>query len=278
METGLAFAGGGIPGTAGVGVLMALEEAGIKVTHVTGASSGAMVAALYAYGYKGEDLKKIVPRLTWRYLDFDLRAVLYRALFLRPRLEGFLKGRKLQDLMAELTRDDTLSSMLIPCGIVATDLNAGETVVFSGKKLEGYCCETELRIADAVRASFAIPVLFQPVHAGKRILVDGGVSSNCPVKVCRALGAKKVISVDPITPIAKADAGAMNSYEVLNKVINLTLKTQMEQEHESADFLLQPYAGKVGAFQFRKSQQCIDAGYKAVMENLDNIKASLNEK
>ena len=277
METGLAFAGGGIPGIAAVGVLMALEESGIKVTHVSGSSSGAMVAALFAYGYKGEDLKKIVPRLTWRYLDFDWRSILYRSLFLRPRLEGWLKGRKLQNLMADLTKDETFSAMQIPCGIVATDINQGETVVFSAEQLEGFCCDINLRIADAVRASFSIPVLFRPVHVGDRVLVDGGVSTNCPVNVCRALGAVDVISVDPITPMANTYQGPISSFTVLNKIINLTLKAQMEQEHSAAVYSLHPDVGDVGAFDFRKGDQCIDAGYKAVMDNISSIKASLGK-
>lgn len=69
MKTGLALAGGGVSGSAAVGVIQALEEAGIEITHVAGTSSGSIVAALYAYGYSIEDLKRTIPRFTRRQLD-----------------------------------------------------------------------------------------------------------------------------------------------------------------------------------------------------------------
>ncbi|WP_100397871.1 patatin-like phospholipase family protein [Bacillus sp. FJAT-44742] len=278
METGLAFAGGGIPGSAAVGVLLAFEEAGIKVSHVTGSSSGAMVAALYAYGHKAETLKRIVPRLNRRLLDFDWRSLLYRALFIRPRVDGILKGERLRNIMAQNTGDEPLSSLKIPCGIVATDYGRGTSVVFSSKPVEDYEYVNNTSIADAVRASFAIPVLFKPYHYEERMLIDGGVTSNCPVRICRALGAERVISVDPITPIINAKSGSASMVKVINNVINLSLKTQMEAEHKEADYTLYPEVGAIGAFDFRKAKHCIDLGYETAMANMKEIKKVLTDQ
>jgi NTE family protein len=271
METGLAFAGGGVPGSAAVGVLMALEEAGITVTHITGTSSGAMVAALYAYGYTPEDLTKIVPMLNRKYLDVDWRAILYKALFLRPRLEGWMKGDRFSHLIRELTCNDPLSALRIPCGIVASDLRQGKPIVFTAQELEPFESIRKASIAEAVRASISIPVLFQPVFHGDYMLIDGGVTTNCPVRVCRALGAKRVIAVDPVTPIAGAIAQPSNIYQVLHKVIHLNLKLQMEAEHEHADLVLSPETGPVGPFDFFKVGRSIKAGYLAATSQMDRI-------
>ncbi|CAM4430965.1 patatin-like phospholipase family protein [Paenibacillus tarimensis] len=277
METGVAFAGGGIPGIAGVGVLLALEEAGIKVTHVTGTSSGSMVAALYAYGYRPEELVRIVPRLNRRYLDFDWRSILFKALFWRPRLEGWMKGDRLRELMAELTHDAPVSALRLPCGIVATDLYQGETIVFSSRKVEGFPEEQDVSIADAVRSSFSIPVLFRPVYYGRRLLIDGGVSANCPVSICRALGARHVIAVDPISPIADTDV-VITSFNVIHKVVHMNLKLQMAHELKHADAVILPQVGKVGVFDFHKGIDCIEAGYKAAVSRIDELKQLLSQE
>lgn len=273
MKVGLAFAGGGVPGIAAVGVLQALEEMGLQVTHVAGASSGAMVAALYAYGYLPTELTEIVPALNRRYLDVDWRSIVYKALFLRPRLEGWLKGRRLTELMAKLTHGKSLDALRLPCAIVATDLNEGVPVVFSQRPIEGYATWTEASIADAVRASFAIPVLFQPVDREGRTLIDGGVAANCPVRICKALGAERVIAVDPITPIAESAPRPETIYQVLHKVIHLNLKLQMESEHRHADLVLHPDTGPIGAFDFHKAARCIEAGRHAVVSRRDEIRS-----
>ncbi|MFC0214979.1 patatin-like phospholipase family protein [Paenibacillus chartarius] len=277
METGLALAGGGVPGAAAVGVLMALEEAGITVTHITGTSSGAMVAALYAYGYAPQQLLGIVPMLNRRYLDFDWRGILYKALFRRPSLDGWLKGERLYKLMAELTHYRDLSALRIPCGIVATDLADGKPFVFANAEVPGYSWDYSFHIAEAVRASFAIPVLFRPFRRDAKLLVDGGVSTNCPVRICRAMGASKVIAVDSVTLPAAAPSLLDGSFSILYKVIQLTLKQQMENEHACADMGLLIDVGTVGAFDFHKVGDCIEAGYRTAAAHLDDIKAALGE-
>ncbi|PLT28640.1 patatin-like phospholipase family protein [Peribacillus deserti] len=276
METGLAFAGGGIPGCAAVGVLKALKEAGIKVTHIAGTSSGAMAAALYAYGYEPGDLEKLVPTLSRRYLDIDYKAVLLRALFLQPKLKGWLKGNRFRHLIQTLTHEDSLSALQIPCGIVATDLNKGTPVVFTQSPISDFAYETEASIADAVRASFAIPFLFKPALHKGAALIDGGVTVNCPVRICRALGANRVIAVDPISPIADIPSSSYGTYKLIHKIIYLNLKLQMESELKFADYVIQPQTDFVGGFEFKKAVQCIEAGYHSTMKNIDEIKARLS--
>ncbi len=266
-----------MPGLAAVGVLQAFRQSGIEVTHVSGASAGAMIAALYAYGYSPDELAELAPTVNFRYLDVDWRAVLFKVMFIRPQVEGWLKGERLRKLMLEMTQGAAMDTLRIPCGITATDLQQGQTFVFSSVPVADYAHTTEASIADAVRASFAIPLLFQPVRLNGRLLTDGGVTANCPVRVCRSLGAERVIAVDPITPLlAKEPEPPLYIFKTLNRLINLSLKVQMEHEHRAADYTLQPDIGDVGAFDFRKGTLCMEAGYEAAMANMAGIKAVLS--
>lgn len=276
MKTGLALAGGGVSGSAAVGVIQALEEAGITITHIAGTSSGSIVAALYAYGYSVEDLKLTIPRFTRRQLDVDWKAILSRIFRRRPSLDGWIKGIRLQVLLDEFTQSEFVSGFRIPCGIVATDLRKGQPVVFAKDPIPGFHTESDIPISQALLASSSIPVIFQPVRWNGLILADGGVSMNCPVSVVRAMGAEKVISVDTVTAFANDDVGELRSgLSVFAHVINLNLRNQMAHEHRYADVSLFPHVGYVGAFDFQKVEQCIDAGYRTAWENMDRIRAAL---
>ncbi|WJH33384.1 patatin-like phospholipase family protein [Paenibacillus sp. CC-CFT747] len=278
MEVGLALAGGGVPGSVSIGVIRALEEEGIRITHVGGASSGAMIAALYAYGLTPDDMTEVVPQLNRRYLDFDWKAVMMKVLFYRPYLEGWLKGKRLHDLIAKLTEDSTLSSFRIPCAVMTTDLSRGEPVLFSNSAVDGYSTETEALIAQAVQASFSIPVLFQPVRWKDYVLVDGGVLNNCPVRIVKAMGAAKVISVDPITPfVTRRTFSIPSAYAVFNQIVNLTLQGQMREEHRHSDIALYPSVGEVSAFDFGKVNHCIEIGYRYTKERMEGIIRKLQE-
>ncbi|WP_409304842.1 patatin-like phospholipase family protein [Peribacillus sp. SCS-155] len=276
METGLALAGGGIPGCTAIGVIRALNEAGITISHIAGTSSGSMIAALHAFGYSPSELEEIVPTLNRRHLDLDWRAILKKALFLNRDFEGLLKGNRLKGLMDELTEGKSLSSLRTPCGIVATDMDQERIFVFSNTHVKGYDWDDQALIGEAVRASFAIPLLFQPMHYKGRTLYDGGILVNCPVQVCKAMGAKHVIAVDPISPMKTADRPVGLS-TLLHQVIYFHLKTQMKAEHSFADFVLYPESPFVSALDFQKAADFIDLGYKAAMKQMEEIKQVLEE-
>ncbi|MFC4770303.1 patatin-like phospholipase family protein [Effusibacillus consociatus] len=275
-KAGLAIAGGGVSGSAAIGVIQALEEAGITISHIAGSSSGAMVAALYAYGYSVDGMKQVMPRFTKRHLDYDWKAILARFLLRRPHLDGWIKGTRLQSLIGELTEWKNVSAFRIPCGIVATDLRQGKPLIFSKDPVPGFPFESDITIAQAVQASCSIPVIFQPVRWKQYILSDGGVSINCPVRVVKALGAERVIAVDTVTAFANSDVGQLRSgLSIFAHVINLNLRDQMAREHEWADLSLHPHVGYVGALDFHKVQQCVEAGYLYTKQRIDQVKKVL---
>lgn len=279
LQVGLAVAGGGISGAASVGVLQAFLEAGIEVTHIAGTSSGAIVAALFALGYDPFELHTLVPSLTKKQLDYDRVGIALRILGIRRFLEGLIKGKKLHGEFLRLTEGRTLNEVSLPVGIVATDLKSGNPLVFTQTPLPTFATITQVQIADALSASCAIPLLFRPVRLQNKILVDGGVVMNCPVRVVREMGAPFVIAVDTVTAFANEKIENLTSgFSIFSHVINLTLRNQMEVEQREADLVFFPHVGAVGALDFEKLQVCIEAGYAYAKERIPKLIETLQAK
>lgn len=172
---GLALGSGSARGWAHIGVIQALAEVGVVPDVICGCSVGALVGAAFADG----DLEKIerwVSGLTRRdvigLLDVGLSG-------------GLLKGDKLIGFFERHFVDKDFSELKLPFGCVATDLSNGREVWLR-----------EGSVAAAVRASIAVPGLFEPVSRDNRLLVDGALVNPVPVSLCRALGAEIVIAVD----------------------------------------------------------------------------------
>lgn len=275
MQVGLAIAGGGVPGFTAIGVIEALEEEKITISHIAGTSAGAIVASLYAYGYPVGKLKELVSKVNWRFMDIDWKAILAKALFLRPNLEGALKGETIRGLLAELTHGASLSSLKIPCGIVANDIRMGEPIVFSNHELSEFKTEREISISDAVRASSSVPGLYRPIRWKDYVLIDGGILMNCPVRVARNLGAERVISIDPITVLRQNGASFDTGSSIMYGIFSLMLREQMANEHQHADLTLFPQIGPVAPFDFSKIEHCIHVGYEDTTQRMNEIKRTL---
>ncbi len=170
---GIALGSGSARGWAHIGVLRALEQAGIVPDVVSGTSIGALVGAAYASG-RLDPLEEWVARIDWweiiRYMDMS---------------RGGVEGERLMRAFGERVEDVPIETLPKPFGAVATDLLTGREVWFQNGSL-----------LEAVRASIALPGLFSPVRFQERWLVDGGLVDPLPVSLCRALGAEQVIAVN----------------------------------------------------------------------------------
>ena len=192
----LALGGGGARGFAHVGVIKALEDAGVVPDIVTGSSSGAIVAALYAGGLSGAALERLANELDQGALvDFNLFG------------KGWVRGEALQDFVNRAVGGKPIERLPKAFAVVATNAATGRMVVFNRG-------ETGL----AVRASSTVPDLFiPPVIEGVEYL-DGGLTNPVPVRVARAMGADIVIAVD-LTRYARSRELAEGDLEDADLVI-----------------------------------------------------------
>jgi len=172
---GLVLGSGSARGWAHIGVIRALEEAGIRPDIVCGCSIGAFVGAAYADG-ELDKLEHWVAGLSWQdvlgLMDVGLNG-------------GLIKGEKLMAFFESHFVDVDMQALPLPFACVATDLESGREVWLRAGS-----------VAAAVRASIALPGLFAPVARDGRLLVDGGLVNPVPVSLARALGADVVIAVD----------------------------------------------------------------------------------
>jgi len=170
----LVLGSGGTRGFAHVGVIKALEAAGIVPDIITGTSSGAIVAALYAAGNSGAELERIA-------VDLDHGALIDFSLF----GSGWVRGEALQDYVNKALGNRPMERLAKPFAVVATDSKTGRMVIFNTG-------DPGL----AVRASSSVPDLFIPPVIDGVTYLDGGLTSPVPVRVAKAMGADIVIAVD----------------------------------------------------------------------------------
>lgn len=175
-KIGLALGSGSARGLAHLGVIRAIEEAGIEVDFIAGTSMGALIGAIHAAGKLDE--------LEATFLSFDWKKTLSFFDIVLPK-SGLLDGAKVGEMVRAHVHADTIEKLPKHFAAVATDLVSGEEVIIrSGDVIE------------AVRASISVPGIFTPARSNGRILVDGGLTNPVPVSVARAMGADIVIAVD----------------------------------------------------------------------------------
>lgn len=208
LKVGLVLGGGGAKGAAEVGVLKAIEKAGIPIDYIAGTSIGSIVGGLYSCGYRAEQLDSLFCSQKWLSLLGDRDEKMGERFITRKKgvtyLLGFpvfhkknkfvaedfgaIKGDKIVELLEHLTRAKgvrTFDHMPIPFRCVATDFIHQKEVVISQGNL-----------SKAMRASMAIPGVFKPISIKHTALFDGGMVNNLPVDVVRAMGADIVIAID----------------------------------------------------------------------------------
>lgn len=251
---GLALGGGAARGFAHVGVIKALESQGLKVDFVAGTSAGSLVAVLYAAGNSGFELQRIA-------LDLDEKAVSDWTLPNR----GFIKGESLQNYVNAQVANRPIEKLPRPLGVVATDLSTGEQVVFRRGNA-----------GMAVRASSAVPGVFQPVVIAGREFVDGGVTSPVPVRAVRDMGADFVIAVD----IAKRGSGSplKDTIDVLLQSVNIMGRAIAAQETQAADVVISPDTSRIATTSFESRNLAILEGEQAAMAAMPRIREKLAER
>lgn len=247
----LVLGGGAARGFAHIGVIKALEAQGIVPDMVVGTSAGAVVGALYAGGINGFALQALALQMDeavvadWTFPD-----------------RGVLKGEALQGFVNTRLNNLSIQKMPKPLGVVATDLQSGEKVIFRYGNT-----------GIAVRASSAVPGVFQPVEIGGRDYVDGGLTSPVPARAARAMGADFVIAVD-ISNVDRRDKLA-GTLDILLQTFAIMGHALSRHELADADVVIRPQTAALSSTDFQGRHLAILEGEKAAAAVMPALKAAL---
>ena len=254
VKIGLALGGGAARGFAHIGVIKALEAQGIVPDIIVGTSAGALVGALYASGLNGFELQKVA-------LEMDESQVSDWSLPDR----GVIKGEALQNFVNRVVGNRLLEKLPRRFAAVATDLKSGEVTIFNTGNSGA-----------AVRASSAVPGIFQPVQINGRDYVDGGLVSPLPINIAKKLGATFVIAVD--ISAKPADGKTRSTSDVMLQTFAIMGQTISRHEQIEADIVVRPITAELPATDFAGRHKAVLEGERAAALVMAQIKAALEKR
>lgn len=288
-KIGLTLSGGGAKGLSHIGVLKAIDSAGLKIDVVTGTSMGSIMGALYASGYSGKQIEEIARTIDWSTIfsnrpPIDMINMNEKREYANYALEipfekgkakffsGFIEGEEIWLRFGELfypvhtIRD--FSKLPIPFACVATDAATGRAVILKDGDL-----------VKAVRSSMAIPSVFTAVPHNGTILIDGGVVLNFPVRDAKAMGADYVIGVNLSQGLLPADK-LLTPVDMLYQIGFYKDADDFEREVKACDLLIEPKLGEFTAASFGSSDSLLMIGnetgkkfYPAFKRLADSLRA-----
>ena len=280
-KIGLVLSGGGAKGVAHIGVLKAMEEAGLTPDYITGTSMGSIMGGLYSIGYSADEMAEIVTTIDWdqvltNKIPLDKVTFEEKDYYGRYLLDFYLKNKKLQfpsgvidgqaliELFSEITRPvhdiSDFNDFPIPFACVATNIVTGEPVVLNKGLL-----------AMSMRASMAIPSFFTPVKIDGNLLVDGGLVRNMPVDEVKAMGADIVIGV-----FVSSD---LNSEEELTSLVSILSQSAFinsafdtREQLKKCNILIEPNLEGYSTGSFHDSPEILQRGMESGKEYYEIFK------
>jgi len=286
---GLALSGGGARGLSQIGVLRALEEAGIQIDLIAGTSIGSIVGGFYSSGYSVSELDSIAINTDWEdllsiggttsrtELFIDQKVTEDRSIF-TLRLEGlkpilptsFNEGVKfsnyltLQTLLAPVHTKDSFDDLLIKFRAVCTNLVSGNPVIIDSGSL-----------GRAMRASSSVTFFLSPVEQDDLTLVDGGLVENIPVKTVKDMGADIVIAVNTTSPLHNLDDLEL-PWLIVDQTVSIPMKRLDKEMLSKADFVIEPDIKNSSATSFVNIDSLIIKGYKSALPHIQIIKSKID--
>jgi len=283
-KIGLVLSGGGARGFAHIGILKMIDSLQIPIDFIVGTSMGGIGGALYAIGYTGEELQDMAFQNNWMEILSDKPGRSLKPYFqkiedgkyqvelgllgLVPTIpSGLIVGQRLSLLFSSLTfayeSVHDFDHLPIPFRCVAVDLNTGNEVVIKKGSL-----------AQAMRATMAIPTIFSALTWGDSLLVDGGIVNNLPVDVVKKMGADLVIAVD-VGDSPTEQRQINNIIDVFQQTLSIVGLEKWRENITLADILIQPdlTGFSIADFENDKIKSIIQRGDQAARENLDALEA-----
>jgi NTE family protein len=253
----LVLGGGAARGFAHVGVIRALEQERVPIDMIVGTSVGSLIGAIYASDMNSFELE-------WTAFSLGKDDLLDYAFFSAITGMGLAKGDKLEEFVKTKVTTTNIENLKLPFAAIATDLNRGTRVVLDKGP-----------VARAVRASSAIPGVFNPVDYQGKLLVDGGVMDNIPISVARDKGADIVIAVDISENVLNFNI--TNIVDVVLQSVNIMFNENTKSRKKDADVLITPKVGDVGMLDFTQKKRCMQAGIEATQKAMPEIRKKIEE-
>ena len=279
-KIGLSLSGGGAKGFTHVGVLKVLDSLGVKVDYISGTSMGAIVGGLYAAGYTGKDIERVVMDTDFYSLITDPKPRQETSFFSKsvdkylltvPLRNGKVSlpssistGQRnvylLKELLKNVSNIDDFSKLPIPFMCVGTNIESGRMQIFEKGDL-----------VSSILASSAFPSLLEPVKIGDSIYVDGAMSVNYPSKPLKDKGIDIVIGVDLNQPLAKREN--LNSViSIMNQIIDFGIKKETINQYKYTDINIKPDLSGITATSYDNKRQILDSGYVEALKYVDILK------
>jgi len=251
---GLALGGGFARGLAHVGVLKALEEAGITPDFIAGTSVGAVIGAAYCSGVSAKELEEIAAIV--RFKHFARYTISRFGLCTNDRMTGFLQ---------RILKVKTFEELRIPLAVTATDFVTGEPVVFTSGKL-----------IDPVRASCAYPGVFLPVSVEGKLMVDGLLGHAVPAQPLKQMGADRVVAI--FFGAHWVQKAPRHVLEVIGQCFSIAQSNMSCLWQQHADLLIEPDVSAYSFDDFQKALGIVEVGYQAGQKAVPTLRAWAAER
>ena len=295
-KVGLVLSGGGAKGAAHIGVLKYIEEAGIPIDYIAGTSMGSIIGGMYALGYSPDEIRNIISSLDWDRLisnNVDRR----KTSFIRKHeslnqslIIPFSINTNEEELQSRSFRNS------LPKGIVSGDnlinlfnslaVGYSDSIAFSEFPTPFICIATNLINGEAdildkgiftksIRASMAIPVLFDPVKIGNTPYVDGGLVCNFPAEQCRAMGADYIIGVSMSPGLEENPDNLSSILSQVKQLKEIITDKENGQYHKLCDIFIRPELKGVGMLNFNAESvaRITQSGYESASEQKEKFDA-----
>ena len=299
-KVGLVLSGGGAKGAAHIGVIKYIEEQGIPIDFIAGTSMGSVIGGMYALGYTSDEILDIVSQVDWDKLISD--NVNRREISYTRKHESVTQ---LISVPFSVTTDrEELQSRSfknsLPTGIVSGDnlinlfnsLSVGysDSIIFNDLPIPFICIATNMMNGEAdvlnkgvfsksLRASTAIPILFEPISIDNTLYTDGGLVNNFPAEQCRAMGADYVIGVSMSPGLESNPQNLSSIFSQVKQLKEIITDKEFESYKDLCDIFISPELNGVGMLSFNAESvaRMTESGYIAATNQNAEFQA-LKEK
>ena len=269
IKIGLALSGGGAKGLAHIGVIKVLEDAGVRFDYITGTSMGSIIGGLYAIGYSADSIEVIIKAMDWDYIINDKIERKELSIGEKSNYEKYIltlpvkgtkvylpkgmhEGQNISLQLSNLTKPvhniNDFNKFEIPFACVVANIETGKSELLNS----GF-------LAEAMRASMAIPTIFSPVEINNNLYVDGGLLNNFPVIELKEMGADIVIGIDVQSPFFTKEE-ITSPIQVLGQAGKILRSEANKKAREECNILIKPDVTQYAVMEFEAYEDILEKG------------------